>query len=388
MRSSHWTILFTASILFFVFFIATTQNPIYRSKKITENTWSSFKKQFITTEGRVIRRKDGQDTVSEGQAYAMLRSIWMNDKKTFDACYRWAENNLSRTQKFNDHLSAWRRQDGVVTDWMPAIDADLDYALSLIFAETKWPRQAPPDLPGYQKQARQVLDDVLRLATVTLAGRLYLTPWIIDSLPGPIPQNPSYYAPAHFRIFYQFSSDERWLTLVDTTYYLLNKLGESFGGAEGVGLIPDWCQIEATGEIRELVGKSKDFAWEAVRIPFRVGLDYDWFKNNSTREFLEKTLMRFSADQKRQGGRIFAGYTYDEGIPQPQEDPLFYASFYFVDATMGKRDDDHWLEEMHRFLDKKENGWFYKDPEDYYVNSLAWMADGLRAGILKNLYKK
>ncbi len=385
MRPRDW-ILFAAAISFFAFSIATIQYPIYLSKKITKNTWSSFKKQFITTDGRVIRRKDWQDTVSEGQAYAMLRSIWMDDKNTFDACYRWTENNLSRAQKFNDYLFAWRYQDGVVTDWMPAIDADLDYALSLIFAERKWPGQTPPDLPGYQKRARQVLDDILRLATVTQLGRLYLTPWIINSLEGPIPQNPSYYAPAHFRIFYQFSRDQRWLALIDTTYYLLNNLGESFRGVQGTGLIPDWCQIQATGEIRELPGKSLDFGWEAVRIPFRVGLDYDWFKDDSAREFLEKTFMRFPANQEKERGRIFAGYTYEGGIQQSQEDPLFYASFYFVDAAIGGKDNDRWLKEVHRFLGKTENGWFYKDREDYYVNSLAWMADGLRAGILKNLY--
>lgn len=58
--------------------------------------WAGYKMKFILTNGRVVRPEDGNDTVSEGQAYGMLFAVYMNDKKTFDKCFQWAEQNLSR----------------------------------------------------------------------------------------------------------------------------------------------------------------------------------------------------------------------------------------------------------------------------------------------------
>ena len=69
--------------------------------------WKGLKNHFITAEGRVIRPKNENDTVSEGQAYAMLQAVWMDDQETFDKCYRWTENNLSRKSLTGDHLLAW-----------------------------------------------------------------------------------------------------------------------------------------------------------------------------------------------------------------------------------------------------------------------------------------
>jgi len=37
-------------------------------------SWETYRARFITLEGRVVRPEHGGDTVSEGQAYAMLRA--------------------------------------------------------------------------------------------------------------------------------------------------------------------------------------------------------------------------------------------------------------------------------------------------------------------------
>ena len=104
--------------------IFTVKRKDITPKVIVENTWSGYKHFFLDADGRVKRPKEG-DTVSEGQAYAMLRAVWMDDKKTFDGCYRWTEENLSRKNKTGDNLLAWHWKDGKVSDWMPASDADV-----------------------------------------------------------------------------------------------------------------------------------------------------------------------------------------------------------------------------------------------------------------------
>src|SRR5574340_1038680 len=71
-----------------------------------EAWWKSYKKNFILPEGRVQRPEHGFDTVSEGQAYAMLFSVFINDKNTFDLIFGWTEGHLSRSNKHGDHLLA------------------------------------------------------------------------------------------------------------------------------------------------------------------------------------------------------------------------------------------------------------------------------------------
>lgn len=56
--------------------------------------WNGYKHTFITSAGRVQRLNQQGDTVSEGQAYAMLRSVLADDRATFDKLLAWTDNNL------------------------------------------------------------------------------------------------------------------------------------------------------------------------------------------------------------------------------------------------------------------------------------------------------
>jgi len=56
--------------------------------------WSGYKDRFIQPDGRVIDLQRDQVTTSEGQSYAMLRAVWMNDRPTFDMTWRWTQDNL------------------------------------------------------------------------------------------------------------------------------------------------------------------------------------------------------------------------------------------------------------------------------------------------------
>ena len=94
--------------------------------------------------------RDG-GTISEAQAYALLRAVWAGDEATFARVHAWTVSNLSRP----DHLLSWhwgRRPDGAwgVLDANTASDGDLDYALALILAARPGLAGAagPAGLPG------------------------------------------------------------------------------------------------------------------------------------------------------------------------------------------------------------------------------------------------
>jgi endo-1,4-beta-D-glucanase Y len=106
---------------------------------VLQASWSSYRQHFITTEGRLVLEEQGGGTISEAQAYALLRAVWAGDEKTFSRVCQWTRANLSREASHGDHLLAWKwgkTPDGSwgVLDWNTASDADLDYALALLLA--------------------------------------------------------------------------------------------------------------------------------------------------------------------------------------------------------------------------------------------------------------
>jgi endoglucanase len=377
----------TAVLLLSVWWFYSENSVSCEAIDIVNNTWSGFKRYFMDDNGRVKQVRDG-DTVSEGQAYAMLRAVWMNDKAAFDKCYIWTEKNLSRADSHGDSLLSWHWKDGSITDLMPASDADIDYALSLIFADGRWKGLAPAGVEGYGAKARLVLEDILRLETYsTSTGRLYLSPWILDTATQPesLPVNPSYYSPAHFRIFYEYTKDSKWLALINTTYYILDSLSHSFIGLDGVGLVPDWCSVDNNDRLSTLEGRNNGFGYEAIRVPFRVGLDFVWFDSELAREFLSN-FSNFLIGQFESEGAVFCEYDYTGKALKKYESPAFYACFYYSLVAGDGKYSKVALLKNRIYLRKSGPNWFYQDQQDYYLNSLAWLADGLQAGVIKNLY--
>lgn len=353
---------------------------------VLDRTWAGYKHYFIEEGGRVVRR-DQNDTVSEGQAYAMLRAVWQGDKEVFDRCYAWTENNLSRKNVKGDNLLAWHWKDGQVADWMPASDADIDYAIGLIFASNIWTGQAPDGLETYAAKARDVLRDILSKETRVLGERRYLLPWIIEGEKDILPVNPSYYSPAHFKVFHVFTGKAEWLELVETTYFVMDSLGESFAGEQGVGLIPDWCSVDKEGLFYPLEGKSREFGWESVRIPIRIGLDRFWFGSKKAESVLNR-LAVFVEKQLAESGMVFCEYSYTGRCDNKYENPLFYAAYYFALRSAGSRYAPEVLGKTRDYLVKEGNNWVYDNNNAYFTNSLAWMAEGLEAEKIKNIEKE
>lgn len=351
-------------------------------------TWEGYKRAFVTPDGRVVRPESADDTVSEGQAYTMLRAVWMNDRETFDRCFRWTEKNLSRQAEQGDSLLAWRWAEGDVTDWMPASDADVDYALALIFAGSKWKDAAAgSNLPsGYHDKARAVLLAVLEKETFrTDSGWLVLTPWIQHS-DEPRVLNPGYFSPAHFKVFYRFTGDPRWMELADASYVLLGKLTAQLGETAGVGLVPDWAELDAGDRWIPAPGRSDRFGWDAVRMPIRLGLDDLWFGEKRAAAIFNSGMADFlSREWKR--GSIRAGYRYNGKGRRNYENAVFYAASYFVFRAARPDLADAAADRALGFLRGDSNRRVYHGPGRYFTNALSWMSEAARQGILKNLFE-
>ncbi len=205
-------------------------------------------------DGRVVRRDQGGDTVSEGQAYGLLAATVADDERAVDEIWRWTTENLQRP----DGLLGWRWEDGEVVDDEPASDAGLDAARALVVAGERFDR---PDLTAAGVElSTEILD---RLTVATSYGRILL-PGLWAASGQPWAYNPSYASPAAFAVLGEASADPRWAELSAGSAAVTTAI------LAGTDLPPDWAQVHADGRIDPMPGGPRQRHHRAVRLRRRA----------------------------------------------------------------------------------------------------------------------
>jgi endoglucanase len=375
--------------------------------RVLTTSWQSYCRHFIKIDGQVIIPEEGGGTISEAQAYALLRAVWANDATVFNRVYLWTYEKLSRGRAHGDSLLAWRwgrLPDGSwgVVDANSATDGDLDYALALVLAARKgWRGQ--PNLPDYREEARRVQAAILAREVVALPnGELLLTPGNWHEATPPYLVNPSYFSPAAYRLFASSSgktdrqsaaervgtvhepplqpdvevrnNTSRWVRLRGDTYKLLGLLSQGLEGQPGVGLFPDWCRVDAAGRFTPAPGKDTRFGWEAVRLPFRVALDGLWFGEPQAAQLLKDKFLPFFKAQWQAHGRLVAVYHFDGSPAVDYESPVLYAGVLAGALAAGDRDfaREMALKILSFYHEDGDRAWF-EAPDHYYANNWAWL---------------
>jgi endo-1,4-beta-D-glucanase Y len=206
----------------------------------------SFLDRYVRDDGRVVRTDQGGDTVSEGQAYAMLLSVAAGDSDRFARVWGWTRTHLRRP----DGLLSWRWADGRVVGDEPATDADLDAARALALAADRF------DEPEYRVASRALMRAIVKGDTTWAADRTVLVggPWAR----GQAVVNPSYWSP---RAFQELGFEK----VAESSRQLTERLLES-------GLPPDWARVEPYGIVASGPPSGGDaaYSYDAVRLPVRL----------------------------------------------------------------------------------------------------------------------
>jgi endo-1,4-beta-D-glucanase Y len=262
--------------------------------------------------GPVIRPEAGNDTVSEGIAYGMLIAVNMNDKTTFDNLYTyWKSKKGAGTGTAG--LMTWCQANGGFANCSSsggsATDADEDAAFALI--------QAGKVFGGgtYAADAAGLITDIWN-KDIDSANSLptYGSNAGNSTSASNTPTNPSYFAPAYYRVFATIDTDKThtWGALADNCLKVINNLAGTYG------LLPAWCQSTCTaaGAGSATYTTPTIYQYDAHRIPMRVGLDYCWNATAAAKTYTDK-ITSFFATNANAGlngiGRIFDLYTPSNG---------------------------------------------------------------------------
>jgi endoglucanase len=352
--------------------VATTTVSAPDSSRIIQESWTAYRSRFIQGDGRVIDWEAEEKSTSEGQAYALWRAVSMDDADTFEKSLRWAESNLQRKDaqgKPTDSLWAWKWGKNPSGQWIQldpnfASDADIDACFALILASKKWNRS------DYLVLAKTKLKDLWNYSTVEVKSKRYL-------LPGPaiafrkgnlLTLNPSYLAPYAFRLFAQVDGDRDWMSLVDSSYEIL----EQSATLSQVGLPSDWVNFDSdSGKYSALQSGSplsSHYGFDASRVWWRVALDAALFNETRALTYLRTHLK--DIEQRWQNKRKIPAQIDLSGQPKVDYDSTSqYGMLYLAFAQLGSPIAQEIYQQ--KLMPSYRSG-FWDNDRAYYTQNLAW----------------
>ncbi|ROS74842.1 endoglucanase [Curtobacterium sp. PhB130] len=208
-------------------------------------------------DGRIVRTDQGDDTVSEGQAYGLLIAYASGDRERFGDIWKWTAKHMLT----DDDLLAWRwTTDGGIADGQSASDADLDTARALVLAGSSWGNDT------YTKAGKRMAAAVLEHETATTdLGRILLPgPWADSE---PYRYDASYASPAAYRVLASATGDDRWKGLEAGSRAVTKAV------LEKSDLPSDWSQVHADGSVDPMPATGNDarvlYGYDAMRMPLR-----------------------------------------------------------------------------------------------------------------------
>lgn len=378
-----------AGVIIFVI-TYTPNNTITPARQLSAALWQSYLKQQWLSEGRTVSMPTNSITTSESQSYTMLRAVWENDPSVFQTTWSWTQANLQQP----NHLFAWewgRRADGsygILTangGQHTASDADCDIAFALLMAAHRWHNVS------YERAAAQIIPAIWQVEVVPIQGKWYLaaddiektasTPYIIV--------NPSYFAPYEYRVFAGVDPTHPWSSLVKDSYEELQAMTKAPIGTSGSAqLPPGWVAVNrTTGQISPspTTGQLPNFSYNALRIPWRVALDWKW--NHAS--LAKQTLQSFSGIQQlwSQSGQLLATYSHS-GKPLVNYNSYamyggtlnYFAAFYPSEAKQ------IFDTKLYDPLYNRASG-HLQQTLNYYDNNWVWFGIELYANQLTNYAK-
>ncbi|MBC7581812.1 hypothetical protein H7097_03010 [Aeromicrobium sp.] len=361
---------------------------VFSDNALLTETYKDYKSNLIEPgSGRTLDKSQDNLTTSEGESYTMLRAVWMDDKATFDASWKFTRENLQRPDK----LFSWKYGKlsdgsyGILKDQggtNTASDGDQDIALSLLMGYHRW------NDSQYLAAAKPIINSIWNNEVVQVAGKPVLVANDLEkNSPTTVVVNPSYFGFANYKVFAAVDPIHDWNGLRDNSYTLLNALSaDKLDKASSDGLPPDWITLNrTTGAFLPAAAPNLDtnFGYDAFRIPFRLALDHQWFQDERDKTSLSRYgfLQQFWKSNKV----INATYAHDGTVVATEESPAMYGAtigyFKIINPAMAK---DIYETKLQTLYSPDQQSWKAPAP-GYYEDNWAWFGIALYQNALPDL---
>jgi len=359
---------------------------VFSSNKMLYEMWNSYKQDYL--EPGTFRTLDKQSqniTTSEGQSYTMLRSVWMDDRTTFDKSWQWTKDNLQR----EDSLFSWKfgrikdKDYGVLVNEggnNTATDGDEDIALSLLMAYNRWNESK------YLDAAKPIISSIWEKEVISIKGKPVLLANDIErNSEQNVLVNPSYFAPYAYKTFALVDKKHDWKGLADNSYELLTNISSNpLDTGKSNSMPPNWAIIDRTnGTIKPAQAPlTSHYSYDALRVPWRLALDYEWYEDERAKNVLSTYgfLDQFWNDTKV----LNAEYAHDGSVVADYEVPAMYGgSLGYFDVIKPETADEIYTQKLEVLYDP--NAQASKEGLGYYDSNWVWFGMALHNHTLPNL---
>jgi endo-1,4-beta-D-glucanase Y len=240
--------------------------------------------------------------VSEGIGYGMLIAVNMGDKTLFDGLWSYEQGHLA-----SGNLMTWCVPGGgggtgsSCSGSGSATDADEDMAFALVEAGKQWGGT-------YAATAKTMIGQLWTNGDIDTTSMLPTGGSNYGSTSSKV-TNPSYFAPAYYRVFATIDTAHAWGTVATNVYTAIASISSK---ASQSGLLPAWCSNNCTAVGSNGAADDSLYQYDAHRVPWRLGLDVCW--NGSSvpaagKTFLTANAAFFNGKAATGVGRIVDIYT-------------------------------------------------------------------------------
>jgi endoglucanase len=254
--------------------------------------------------------------------------------------------------------------------------------LALLFAQRRFGNTA------YGSAALSVLSGMWQHDITSLIGMNVVTAgnWAATQQnPGPV-INPSYFAPYAYRVFAREDTAHPWMSLVDSSYTLLDRCtAATLDGVASAGLPPNWCALSrSTGQIVSFpqISGADNYGYDAFRVMWRVAVDALWNNEPRARDYLSRhdfLRTRWGAAQ-----RLDPVYGHNGMVVSGYDDPTIYGgdvgNFVTAEPAAAAQIEQRLLSTFHPGAPA-----YFGDARNYFEQNWVWFGLALAGGALPDL---
>jgi len=311
---------------------------------------------------------NGVKNLSEAQGYGMMIIAYFagydtNAQAYFDGLYRFCKLHPSN---INGNLMDWKQvtcNDSLTSDDDAASDGDIDIAFALLLAHSQWGSNG--DI-NYMAEAHKIIDAIMLDEINQNTWTVKLGDWCNanDSLYF-YGTRTSDFIIDHFRVFMRFNKN--WNNVIDTCYFLIENIQNNYSPT--TGLIPDFIvNVNTNPEPAEknYLEDTTDgyYAYNACRVPWRLGTDYLINATNKAQQIINKINKWLLKLTNGNVDSISNGYELN-GKPLYDWNDATFIGGPFAVAAMADVSNPSWLNNLYEELLNNNIA-----DGDYYSNTI------------------
>lgn len=315
--------------------------------------YAGFKSGYIDSSGRVIRHDQGNDLVSEGQAYALLFAVMAGDKATFDLVRAWSNANLKRSLSGSGKTTfltmwAWHHNgSSTVLDWNFATDAENDRWVAYKAAiglgwDTDGTLLTETNALAADLKNTILVDgvygiqvtDEYQMSVAGTGGHHTNGSGVVAEI------NMSYFRPHAYSMLKAHTGDAIWDKAIAGMYYIVGKATDNASTlATTAGLPPNWCYYDTgTHDVGPLAngtagwGYSRDtqYTYDAFRLLYAIYIHAKFYGNSQALAWLQGAIKTYFTNQWASQGHVVAELNHDGSIANNYEKSFFTGAARFA----------------------------------------------------------